>query len=116
MEVELTPYSGLSFTDDDIDDTVEAVKVTPGLVLGGNVYNADAADTAFLLFFDDQVGAVTLGVAEPIYSVAVPPGTSVAFVPPRPIKCRTAISIAAATTRLGAVAPSSALSVWVNYF
>lgn len=116
MEVELTPHAGVSFTDDDVDDTAEEVKDTPGLILGGNAYNPDTTDIAYLLFFDAATGDVTLGTTEPVYSVAVPPLTWVPFVPPRPVKCYLAISVAAATTRLGAVAPSSALSVWVQFF
>lgn len=116
MEVELTPFVGRPFNNDEVDEVVTEIKDSPGVVLGGNAHNPDASDTAYLLFFNVAPGDVTLGDTEPVYSVSVPPATSVAFVPPRPVRCATAISVAAATSRLGNTAPSSALSVWVSYF
>jgi hypothetical protein len=86
-----------------------------GFILGGNAFNADASDVAYVVFFDAEAADVTLGTTVPVFSVAVPAGASVVFDPPRPIQCEAGLSYAAVATRLGSGAPSTTISLWLAY-
>lgn len=114
--MELWPQITVNVSDDSITNTAEALKASPGLIIGGEVFNGDASAVAYLVFFQVAAASVVLGTTVPVYTVAVPAGAARAFVPPRPIRCTTAMSYAAVTTRLGSTAPSTALTACIHYF
>lgn len=113
--MELHPIITSQAQDDSITNTAEVLKASSGLIIGGEVYNGDASAVAYLVFFNVAAASVVLGTTVPVYSVAVPAGTARAFVPPRPIRCGTAMSYAAVTTRLGSGAPSTVLTACIHY-
>ena len=114
--MELWPQLTSQINDDSITATAEVLKASPGLIIGGEAYNPDASDVAYLVFFELAAASVVLGTTVPVYTVAIPPGTARAFVPPRPIRCATAMSYAAVTTRRGSTAPSTAITACIHYF
>lgn len=101
--------------DDSVTNTAVELKAEGAVLVGGNVYNPDTADVAYLVFFDLAADDVDLGTTEPVFSLAVPAGESLTFECPRPIHVATALSCAATSTRLGSGAPSSALTLWVAF-
>lgn len=115
--VEIFPRFPQGLNDDAVTNAAADVKddSAGGFIVGGNVYNPDGSDVAYLVFFDAAADDVTLGDTVPVLSVAVPPGESIVFDPPRPIRCEVGLSYAATATQLGAGAPSSDLTMWLAY-
>lgn len=67
--------------------------------------NNDAANDAYLQFFDAQASAVTLGTTAPTWTVKIPKGGSVFLEPKRALKYFDAgLSVACTTTRIGLTA------------
>ena len=87
-----------------------------GWLVGGNVYNPHVSDIAVLEFFDAASGDVTLGGTTPVFSIVVPPGTSMVWDPPRPIRCYTGLSVVAVDAINGTAAPTTAISLFVSYY
>jgi hypothetical protein len=114
--MELWPQITYQHHDDAVTNTAVELKGSSGLVVGGDVFNPHASNVGYLVFFAVAAASVVLGTTVPVFSVAVPPGSSRKIDPPRPIRCNGPISYAAATTRLGAIAPSTALSMCACYF
>lgn len=115
--VEIFPRFPHSLNDDAVSNAAVDVKADEagGFIVGGNVYNPDATDVAYLVFFDAAAADVVLGDAIPIFSVAVPAGESIVFDPPRPIQCLAGLSYACTATQLGAGAPSTDITLWLAY-
>lgn len=114
--MELHPIRTNQIQDDSVTATAEVIRATGGLIVGGEVYNPDPSDVAYLVFFEVAAASVVLGTTVPVYTVAVPPASARAFMPPRPIVCSTAMSYAAVTTRRGSSAPSTAISAEIHYW
>lgn len=115
---QLFPARVLPFTADDVNTTVQNIKAASGQLVGGNVANSSAITAATLLFFDLDAGDVVLASSPRVWSIVVPPATSLTFLLTRPVQCRTAISVAAVSgwARAGTGAPASDLTVHVDYF
>jgi hypothetical protein len=115
--VELYPRFPLGRNDAAVAAAAVNVKTSTagGFIVGGNAFNPHATDVAYLQFFDQVAAAVVLGTTVPVFTVAVPPGGSVVFDPPRPIQCETGLSYACTATQLGAGAPSAPITMWLAY-
>lgn len=115
--VEIWPRNPLGLNDDAVTNTAADVKVSEagGYLLGGNAYNPDGSDVAYLQFFDAAADDVTLGTTVPVYTLAVPPLTSLPLELPRPIQCQAGMSYACTATMLGSGAPSSDCTMWLAY-
>jgi hypothetical protein len=115
--VEIFPRFPRGLNDDAASNAAVDVKddEAGGFIVGGNAYNPDAADVAYLQFFDVPAGDVTLGTTEPIFTVAIPPLASIVFDPPRPIQCEGGLSYACTDSQLGSGAPSTDCTMWLAY-
>lgn len=118
-EVSLFPEMTRQFTNDAINNaSVQTVKLTSGWLVGGNVANPSATDAAVLLFFDLLIGDVTIATSPRLWTVVIPPASSLVLNISRPLKCRTAISVAAVGgwLRQGSGAVNSDISAHLEYF
>jgi hypothetical protein len=115
--VEIFPRHPLGLNDAAVSNAAVDVKADSdgGFIVGGNAYNPDASDVAYLQFFAVEAGDVVLGTTVPVFTIAVPAGESIVFDPPRPIQCVAGLSYACTATQLGAGAPSSDCTMWLSY-
>lgn len=115
--VEIFPRDPLGLNDDAVTNTAVDVKASElgGWLVGGNAYNPSTDDVAYLQFFNAVAADVTLGTTVPIYTIAIPAVTSLPLDPPRPIQFSAGMSYACTATMLGAGAPTSDCTMFLQY-
>lgn len=88
--------------------TKVAVKTTAGYVFGCQFKNTTTAD-AYVHIYDAASGDVTVGTTVPTFSWWVPPSSGYDVVFRYPVRCGTAITMAATTTMGGSASPATGL-------
>lgn len=87
------------------------LSANPCDILYCNIENPDATNKAYVQFFDAIATNVTVGTTKPKRSIVIPAGSTWDGLFTVPMSFGTALTIAATTTREGAVAPVTSLIV-----
>lgn len=95
--------------------TAQAVKASAGQLYGYYAYNPEAAVT-FVHFYNTAAGSVTVGTTNPLFTLAIPPGSAANLFTDTGITFSNAgWSVAATTTAGGNTAPATGVSLVVWY-
>jgi hypothetical protein len=93
-----------------------AVSTRNGWFLGGNLANPSVTDAAVVQFYDEVAGSVVLG-ADLLWSIVVPPSTSMPIDLAQPIRFYTALSVGASGgwLRAGVGPVNSSITAHLEY-